>query len=52
MRDEILLQIVHSSDRIQKEWFDGDDAHRCIMLLHDYGAILSRPSITMETAKF
>eukprot|EP00121_Abeoforma_whisleri_P005839 Awhi_evm1s5297 len=28
IRDEILLQIMYSSDRFQKEWFDGDDAHR------------------------
>eukprot|EP00121_Abeoforma_whisleri_P004068 Awhi_evm1s3670 len=29
IRDETLLQIMYySSDRFQKEWFDGDDAHR------------------------
>eukprot|EP00121_Abeoforma_whisleri_P012642 Awhi_evm1s11667 len=27
---------MYSSDRFQKEWFDGDDTHRCIMLLRDY----------------
>eukprot|EP00121_Abeoforma_whisleri_P001061 Awhi_evm1s944 len=52
IRDEILLQIMYSSDRSQKEQFNGDDAHRCIILLQDYGAFVSRPLITMEMAIF
>eukprot|EP00121_Abeoforma_whisleri_P015403 Awhi_evm1s14196 len=29
--EEILLQPMYSSDDFQKELFDGDDAHRCII---------------------
>eukprot|EP00121_Abeoforma_whisleri_P001965 Awhi_evm1s1760 len=51
IRDEVLLQIMYSSDSFEKEWFDGDEAHRCIMLLCDYDAFVSRSLITMEMAK-
>eukprot|EP00121_Abeoforma_whisleri_P010611 Awhi_evm1s9789 len=51
-RDETLLQMMYSSDRFQKEWFDRDDAHGCIRLLRDYGAFVSRPSKTMKMTNF
>eukprot|EP00121_Abeoforma_whisleri_P002418 Awhi_evm1s2167 len=31
---------------------DGDDAHRCILLLRDYGAFASRPLITGNGKRF
>eukprot|EP00121_Abeoforma_whisleri_P009969 Awhi_evm1s9182 len=48
---EISEQIMYSSDGFQKEWFDGMLLHRCITLLRDCGAFVSRPLITMEMAK-
>eukprot|EP00121_Abeoforma_whisleri_P012420 Awhi_evm1s11463 len=43
---------MYSSDGFQKEWFNGYDAHHCIMLLRDHEAVVSRPLTTMEMAKF
>eukprot|EP00121_Abeoforma_whisleri_P007278 Awhi_evm1s6639 len=47
IRDETQSQIMYSSDGFQ---IDGDDTHRCIMLLRDYGAYVSQPLIIMEMA--
>eukprot|EP00121_Abeoforma_whisleri_P013786 Awhi_evm1s12719 len=41
--DEVLLRIINLSEGFRKEWFDGDETHRCVMLLRDYGAFVTKP---------
>eukprot|EP00121_Abeoforma_whisleri_P003912 Awhi_evm1s3526 len=34
----------------RKEWFDGDETHRCVMLLRSYGAFVTKPFMLIEMA--
>eukprot|EP00121_Abeoforma_whisleri_P010469 Awhi_evm1s9657 len=50
VRDEVLLRIINLSEGFRKEWFDGDETHRCVMLLRDYGAFVTKPFMSIEMA--
>ncbi len=50
IRDDVLCNITNISKHFRDEWLKGDDTHRCVMLLRDYGAFVSKPLISIEMA--